>query len=147
MLETIPLEVRVSIDIGCHQHRVAIGLSHGEVLEEFDRAHQAEGFDHFFDRIAAYEQQYACPVAVAMEGFNGYARPLDTMIRTRDYRLYNINYLTLLIRTQGFRHAKLLHPRQHPLPQQGCFRVGRVGHQLGQLVGLHLGEANRFRDA
>ena len=37
MLETIPLEVRVSVDIGSHQHRVAIGLSHGEVLEEFDR--------------------------------------------------------------------------------------------------------------
>ncbi|MEE8302654.1 MAG: IS110 family transposase, partial [Candidatus Tectomicrobia bacterium] len=50
---------------------------------------------HFFARIATYEQQYACPVAVAMEGFNGYARPLDTMIRARDYRLYNINNLKL----------------------------------------------------
>ncbi len=95
MLATIPLEVRVSVDIGCHQHRVAIGLSSGEVLEEFDIVHQAEGFDHFFARIATYEQQYACSVAVAMEGFNGYARPLDTMIRARDYRLYNINNLKL----------------------------------------------------
>ena len=65
------------MDIGCHQHRVAIGLSDGEVLEEFDMAHQGEGFDHFFSRIATYKQQYACPVA--MEGFNGYARPLDTI--------------------------------------------------------------------
>ncbi len=95
MLETIPLEVRVSVDIGSHPHRVAIGLSSGEVLEEFDIIHQAEGFDHFCTRIAAYEQQYACSVAVAMEGFNGYARPLDTMIRARDYRLYNINNLKL----------------------------------------------------
>ncbi len=95
MLATIPLEVRVSVDIGCHQHRVAIGLSSGEVLEEFDIVHQAEGFDHFFARIATYEQPYACSVAVAMEGFNGYARPLDTMIRARDYRLYNINNLKL----------------------------------------------------
>jgi transposase len=95
MLATIPLEVRVSVDIGCHQHRVAIGLSSGEVLEEFDIVHQAEGFDHFFARIATYEQQYVCSVAVAMEGFNGYARPLDTMIRARDYRLYNINNLKL----------------------------------------------------
>jgi transposase len=83
------------VDIGCHQHRVAIGLSSGEVLEEFDIVHQAEGFDHFFARIAAYEQQYACSVAVAMEGFNGWARPLDTMSRARDYRLYNINNLKL----------------------------------------------------
>lgn len=95
MLETIPLEVRVSVDIGSHQHRVAIGLSSGEVLEEFDIVHQAEGFAHFFCRIDLYQQQYACPVAVAMEGYNGYARPLDTMIRARDYRLYNINHLKL----------------------------------------------------
>lgn len=96
MLETmIPLEVRVSLDIGCHQHRVAVGLSSGELLEEFDILHQAEGFDHFFARLSSYEHQYGCPVAVAMEGFNGYARPLDTMIRARDYRLYNINNLKL----------------------------------------------------
>ncbi len=95
MVATIPLEVRVSVDIGSHQHRVAIGLSHDEVLEEFDIMHQAEGFEHFFSRIDRYQQQYACPVAVAMEGFNGDARPLDTMIRARDYRLYNINNLKL----------------------------------------------------
>ncbi|MDH3601275.1 MAG: IS110 family transposase [Candidatus Tectomicrobia bacterium] len=95
MLETIPLEVRVSVDIGCHQHSVAIGLSSGEVLEEFDIVHQAEGFAHFFSRLERYQHEYSCPVAVAMEGYNGYARPLDTMIRARDYRLYNINNLKL----------------------------------------------------
>ena len=75
MLATIPLEVRVSVDIGCHQHRVAIGLSSGEVLEECDIVHQAEGFDHFFARIATYEQQYVCSVAVAMEGAMGTHAP------------------------------------------------------------------------
>ena len=75
----MPLEVRVSVDIGCHQHRVAIGLSHGEVLEEFDMTHHAAGFAHFFSRIATYEQQYACPVAVAMEGFNGQTPPIDPL--------------------------------------------------------------------
>src|SRR5881396_3359572 len=34
-------------------------------------------------------------VAVAMEGFNGWARPLDSMVRGRGYRLYNINNLKL----------------------------------------------------
>ena len=95
MFATIPLEVRISVDIGCHQHRVAIGLSDGAVLEEFDIVHQAEGFAHFFARLETYQQQYECPVAVAMEGFNGWARPLDTMIRARDYRLYNMNNLKL----------------------------------------------------
>jgi transposase len=92
---TIPLEVRVSVDVGCYQHRVAIGLSSGEVLEEFDIPHQPEGFDDFFARIEHHRVQHACPVAVAMEGFNGYARPLDQLIRARAYRLYNINNLKL----------------------------------------------------
>jgi len=30
-----------------------------------------------------------------MEGFNGWARPLDSMVRGRGYRLYNINNLKL----------------------------------------------------
>ena len=92
---TIPLEIRVSVDVGCYHHRVAIGLSSGEVLEEFDIPHQPEGFDDFFARIEHYQVHYGCPVAVAMEGFNGYARPLDQLIRARDYRLYNINNLKL----------------------------------------------------
>ena len=38
-------------------------------------------------------------------------------------------HVPLLIGPDGFCHAKLLHPRQHPLPQQGCFRIGRAFHQ------------------
>ena len=30
-----------------------------------------------------------------MEGYNGYARPLDGLVRARGYRLYNINNLKL----------------------------------------------------
>ena len=30
-----------------------------------------------------------------MEGYNGYARPLDSLVRQRGYRLYNINNLKL----------------------------------------------------
>jgi transposase len=46
-------------------------------------------------RIEQHERDYACPVAVAMEGYNGYARPLDTLVRTHNYRLFNINNLKL----------------------------------------------------
>jgi hypothetical protein len=28
-----------------------------------------------------------------MEGYNGYARPLDSLVRQRGYRLYNLNNL------------------------------------------------------
>jgi len=30
-----------------------------------------------------------------MEGYNGYARPLDSRVRQRGYRLYNMNNLKL----------------------------------------------------
>jgi len=29
-------EIRVSVDVGCHAHSVAIGLSGGELVEEFE---------------------------------------------------------------------------------------------------------------
>ena len=47
----ITAQIRVSVDIGCHQHSVAIGLPGGDVLEEFDILHRPEGFKDFFDRI------------------------------------------------------------------------------------------------
>jgi len=88
-------EIRVSVDVGCHNHSVAIGLSTGQVLDEFDIDHHAAGFKEFFNHIEQWERRYGWPVSVAMEGFNGYARPLDRMIRARNYRLFNINNLKL----------------------------------------------------
>lgn len=89
------LELRVSVDVGCHSHNVAIGLSSGEILDEFSIVHEPEGFRHFFSRIEKQERKFGCSVSVAMEGFNGYARPLDTLVRARNYRLFNINNLKL----------------------------------------------------
>jgi len=91
----ISLEVRMSVDVGYHSQNVAIGLSSGEVLEEFQIPHRPEGFQYFFSRIESHRKEKGYPVAVAMEGFNGYARPLDSLVRARGYRLYNINNLKL----------------------------------------------------
>ena len=44
-------EIRVSIDVGCHRHSVAIGLPTGEVLAEFDLLHRPEGFDLLFAHV------------------------------------------------------------------------------------------------
>ena len=41
-------EIRVSVDVGCYAHSVAIGLSTGELLDEFEVPHQALGFKEFF---------------------------------------------------------------------------------------------------
>jgi transposase len=89
------LELRVSVDVGCRRHSVAVGLSDGQVLEEFEIRHRPEGFQEFFSRIEKHQKTHGCVVAVAMEGYNGYARPLDSLVRQRGYRLYNINSLKL----------------------------------------------------
>ena len=95
MSETKSIELRVSVDVGYRRHSVAIGLPNGEVLEEFEIAHRPEGFQEFFLRIEKHRRERECGVAVAMEGYNGYARPLDSLVRSRGYRLYNINNLKL----------------------------------------------------
>jgi transposase len=88
-----PLELRVSVDVGYRRHSVAMGLSSGEVLEEFEIDHRIEGFQEFFSRIEKHRKEKNCAVAIAMEGYNGHARPLDSLVRERGYRLYNLNNL------------------------------------------------------
>lgn len=93
MSEQKTIELRVSVDVGYRRHSVAIGLPSGEVLEEFEIEHRPEGFQEFFSRIEKHHKIKSSPVAVAMEGYNGYARPLDSLVRGRGYRLYNLNNL------------------------------------------------------
>ena len=65
-------QIFISVDIGCRQHSVAIGLPNGDVLDEFGIHHRLEGFKQFFERIEHHRQQHGNEVAVAMEGYNGY---------------------------------------------------------------------------
>ena len=90
MPEEKSVELRVSVDVGYRRHSVAMGLSSGEVLEEFEIEHRLEGFEDFFSRIEKHSHPQGYSVSVAMEGYNGHARPLDSMVRQRGYRLYNI---------------------------------------------------------
>jgi len=69
-------ELRVSIDVGCYRHSVAVGLPNGTLLEEFDLTHGQEGFDQFFERVGRLQQRHGGVVSVAMEGYNAWARPL-----------------------------------------------------------------------
>jgi transposase len=88
-------ELHVGIDVGCKAHRVGIADCNGKMLEEFDISHTDAGFKDFFGRIEHHKQQSGLSVAVAMEGFNGYARPLDQLIQEHGYTLYNVNNLKL----------------------------------------------------
>ena len=85
----------VGVDVGCRSHRVGIAHPDGSILEEFDISHSDAGFQKFFQRVEECRQRLALPVAVAMEGHNGYARPLDRLVQEKGYRLYNVNNLKL----------------------------------------------------
>ena len=91
----MPPQIHVAVDIGCRQHRVAIGGSDGQLLDEFDITHDGAGFRSFFAHVRRHERRLNLPVIVAMEGFNGWARPLDTQVRMRGYRLFNVNNVKL----------------------------------------------------
>ena len=87
--------LHVSIDVGCYHHHVAVGLSDGSYLGGFEIDHNRQGFDAFFEQIEHYRSESNGDVSVAMEGFNGHARPLDQLIQSSEYDLYNINNLKL----------------------------------------------------
>lgn len=85
-------ELQVAIDVGMRVHRVAVGDADGQILDQFDVHHTARGMDTFFDRITRLSHG---PVAVAMEGYNGWARPLDQRILAHGWKLFNVNNLKL----------------------------------------------------
>ena len=90
-----PKELHVSIDVGCYQHSIAIGLANGQYLGNFDIDHNKRGFEYFFAKIEKYKEQSNGQVSIAMEGYNGHARPLDSMIQAHNYKLLNVNNLKL----------------------------------------------------
>lgn len=91
----MPPSLHVGIDVGGMNHRVAVGLPDGKLIDEFDVPHTHAGFNEFFERIGALQKTHRLPVVVAMEGFNGCARPLDREIQARGYPLYSVNNLKL----------------------------------------------------
>ncbi|MGA7965166.1 MAG: IS110 family transposase [Gammaproteobacteria bacterium] len=85
-------ELRVAVDVGSRFHQVAIGDGAGRLLDEFRIDHDRAGFERFFECV---ERHAARDIRVAMEGYNGWARPLDQQVLARGWRLYNVNNLKL----------------------------------------------------
>jgi len=85
-------ELRVAVDVGSRFHQVAIGDGSGRLLDEFQIDHGRAGFEQFFERITRHK---ASDIRVAMEGYNGWARPLDQQVLAHGWRLYNVNNLKL----------------------------------------------------
>ncbi|MDI6868584.1 MAG: IS110 family transposase [Coprothermobacterota bacterium] len=87
--------IRVGLDVGSKSYQVGIAGPDGTILEEFTITHSQEGFQKFFSSIERHQKEVDLPVEVAMEGYNGCARPLDQLIKKKGYRLYNVNNLKL----------------------------------------------------
>ncbi len=95
MLNPQGLQLRVGVDVGSQCHSVAVGLTDGSLLDEFEIPHTAAGFGDFFARIEGHATRHPYPIAVAMEGYNGHVRPLDSLVKARGWRLFNVNNLKL----------------------------------------------------
>lgn len=87
-------QLLVGVDVGCHKHHVAIG-GPGGIVEQFEITHDTHGFTYFFARVAEQARRHKLPVVVGMEGTNGYARPLDQIVKAKGYTLLNVNNLKL----------------------------------------------------
>jgi len=85
----------VGIDVGCRRHRVAVGRPDGKLIDQFDLEHKPASFSSFFTRIEKQAAQLGLPVSVAMEGYGGWARPLDEMVLGKGWKLLNVNNLKL----------------------------------------------------
>lgn len=91
-------KILVCVDVGCRNHHVAIGISSPDNLkrlENFPVKHTPEDIDFFFKRLDELKQTHQLPVHVAMEGYNGYARPIDTYVLEHGHRLFNLNNIQL----------------------------------------------------
>jgi hypothetical protein len=74
-------QLRVGIDVGCHAHRVGIADPAGSILEEFNISHGEADTQGIFRRVEERRAEFGFPVAVTMEGYNGYACPLVRLAR------------------------------------------------------------------
>jgi hypothetical protein len=88
-------QIRVAADVACALHSVAVGLASGALIDAFDVNHAAVGVRGFFERMHRHEAARQFPVAVAMAGHHGDARPIDLQVLARGWQLSNANSLKL----------------------------------------------------
>ena len=118
-------QLRVAVDVGSQFHQVAIGDGSGRLLEEFRVDHRNVGFEHFFERIDRYRSD---DVRVAMEGYNGWARPLGQQVLDRRWRLRTIGVRSIIVLSRGELTPFWNNKKYYPKPRNaGLFLVSWLG--------------------
>jgi transposase len=90
-----PQELQIGIDVGSTNHTIAISDEQGNIIKEFEISHNNKGFDSFFKIVDKLATMHNANISVAMEGYNGWARPFDTLVLEHGYKLYNVNNVKL----------------------------------------------------
>ena len=90
-----PHELQIGIDVGSINHAIAISDDQGNILKEFEISHSNKGFDSFFQIVDKLSIKHHANINIAMEGYNGWARPFDALILEHGYKLYNVNNIKL----------------------------------------------------
>jgi len=90
-----PQKLEIGIDVGSLNHAIAIGDGAGNIIKEFEITHTKKGFDKFFEIIDNEASRRDATISIAMEGYNGWARPFDSQILAKGYKLYNVNNVKL----------------------------------------------------
>jgi len=90
-----PNELQIGIDVGSLNHAIAVSDGLGNIINEFEITHTQKGFDDFFKIIENEADKRDATITIAMEGYNGWARPFDSLILQKGYRLYNVNNVKL----------------------------------------------------
>ncbi len=90
-----PQKLEIGIDVGSLNHAIAISDGAGNIIKEFEITHTKKGFDKFFETIDNEASRRDATISIAMEGYNGWARPFDSQILAKGYKLYNVNNVKL----------------------------------------------------
>lgn len=90
-----PQELEIGIDVGSTNHAIAISDGRGKIIKEFEITHSEKSFEKFFKTIEDEAFKREATISIAMEGYNGWARPLDAQILAKGYKLYNVNNVKL----------------------------------------------------
>lgn len=85
----------MAVDVGSWFHQVAVGDAAGRLLDEFRIDHGRPGSPPSSSEPSVTGLPRNRRSGVAMEGYNGWARPLDRQTLERGWALYNVNNLKL----------------------------------------------------
>jgi len=90
------------IDIGCESHHILILDEEDNVLYNQKVAHKLNEFAETIKLFKQIERKEGGKISFALEGKNGYSAPLDWILLTQGFTLYNVDNLKLKRFRQAF---------------------------------------------